>query len=277
MNKKILACASLIIIIGIIAPSVQSADDGEAPEWPALAEADIRPGVRVLTDGSQCTSNFLFRDLDDGGLLLGLAAHCVDHEGQESVIQSVTGDEAATGVVEYSSFEHTDSHDFALIRIPTDAEARVHPAVLHFGGPTGIVDSGALQGGERILFYGNSGVRMGVEQTNWHEGILTTTGEYKSAGHAVTPGIPGDSGSGVVDAQGRAVGVLVTLGLILDAGGPTPLTWTGTNGITNLDAALEFAEANAGLRLELQTWEMLTEGVVPVPMEYASTIPGPNL
>jgi hypothetical protein len=54
----------------------------------------------------------------------------------------------------------------------------------------------------------------------------------------VSPGIPGDSGSGFVSADGKAIGVLSTLGLA-----PLPLS----NNIGDLDKELGFAQAHSGI------------------------------
>ena len=54
----------------------------------------------------------------------------------------------------------------------------------------------------------------------------------------MTPGIPGDSGSGFVAAGGKAVGTLSTLGLA-----PLP----ASNNIGDLAKELAFAHANSGM------------------------------
>ena len=54
----------------------------------------------------------------------------------------------------------------------------------------------------------------------------------------MTPGIPGDSGSGVPDAEGNALGVLSTLALA-----PLP----ASNGVGDLDHELTYARANSGI------------------------------
>jgi len=54
----------------------------------------------------------------------------------------------------------------------------------------------------------------------------------------VSPGVPGDSGSGFLSADGSAVGVLSTLGLA-----PLPLS----NNIGDLAHELAWAQANSGI------------------------------
>jgi hypothetical protein len=240
--------------------SADPADTSQSEDWPSLEEADIRPGVRVVT-GGQCTSSFLFEDQATGDLFLGLASHCVDEVGQEADIYNVSDEPFATGTVAYRSFDHTDAHDFALVEIPDEVADRAHPAVLQFGGPTGLADSDAFTVGEHVVSYGNSQLRQGLEPTNPREGYLTNPGEQESDITALTPGIPGDSGSGVMDDQGRALGVLITVGVSASVG--TDGAGTGTNGITNLDVALAFAEDQTGMDLELQTYEQLDGGQLP--------------
>ena len=56
--------------------------------------------------------------------------------------------------------------------------------------------------------------------------------------YTVSPGIPGDSGSGFMTAGGKAVGVLSTLGLA-----PLP----ASNNIGDLAKELAFAQAHSGI------------------------------
>jgi hypothetical protein len=55
----------------------------------------------------------------------------------------------------------------------------------------------------------------------------------------VTPGVPGDSGSAFVSADGKAIGVLSTLGLA-----PLPLS----NNIGDLAKELAYAQKHSGLK-----------------------------
>ncbi len=56
--------------------------------------------------------------------------------------------------------------------------------------------------------------------------------------YTVTPGVPGDSGSAFVDADGRAIGTLSTLGLA-----PLP----ASNNIGDLGRELAYAQASSGI------------------------------
>ena len=74
----------------------------------------------------------------------------------------------------------------------------------------------------------------------------TTGGGWSHPAYTVSPGIPGDSGSALLDAQGRALGTLSTVQL-----GPL----AGSNGVGDLAKELAYAQANgqSGLTLALGT------------------------
>ena len=63
----------------------------------------------------------------------------------------------------------------------------------------------------------------------------STYGGWRLDVYTVTPGIPGDSGSGFLDAEGRAFGTLSTVAL-------APLA--GSNGLGDLARELDFAKAH---------------------------------
>ncbi len=234
--------------------------------WPDIASATIRPGVQVAAGGSQCTSNFVFRTPDNATLYLGLAAHCVDTIKIGDPV-TIGGQH---GTLAYSSWKAqnlTDCdggasagcvNDFSLIELKPGDRNKIHPAMLHFGGPVALRDAAELRLGDKLLSYGNSDTRspLGlppVDPTNWHEGVVVSPpsgAEFK----AVMPGkIPGDSGSGVMSKDGKAVGVFVNICI-----SPCP----GLNGIVSLKAAIDLAYAKGGLQVEVATWELLDEGVL---------------
>lgn len=259
---------------------------------------DIRPGVQIQTGRNVCTSNFLFEDMDTGDLFLGLAGHCVDFVRQPATIYGIDGSRVTTGEVAYANDHRVGNQDFALVHIPdaTAADDRdpgeilVHPAVLHFGGPTGLANSSNLTTGEHIVAYGNSEVRSAATDPAWeallqvdgipvllnlaglgetnptkaHEGYVTGPGEESS--QAVLPtAMPGDSGSGILDAQGQALGVFDEAGGAQRQRPPDSPTdpVVGTHGFTNLDAAIQTAADETGMDLELKLWETLESGHLP--------------
>lgn len=249
----------VLLTVPLLAPA--AAEPAPTPAgWPALAGATVRPGTRVFSDAGQCTSNFVFTSPDNASLYLGLAAHCVDGMDIGAPVR-ISPD--ATGTLAYSSWstmarvgeknvETLDHNDFALIRVDDAHRAKVHPAMRHFGGPIALADSSTVTRGEKVLTYGNSGLRMGVEPANWHEGYVIDEGFYRWTRSVVTvtPGVFGDSGSGLMTGDGRATGIVVTLG-------------GGWNGVTMLDKALSYAEQKEGIQVRLATWPLLDAGALP--------------
>lgn len=242
----------------------QPSDDGRGSfaAWPETSDALVRPGIQVVSKTGQCTSNFVFASADNASLYLGLAAHCVEDLplGEPVDIGGV-----ATGTLAYSSWATMedagetdaaalDANDFALILIDDASRPLVHPGVRHFGGPTAMAPSGSVGAGDKVLTYGNSGLRQEIEPASWHEGYVIDRSAWTTTIYTVTPGVPGDSGSAVLTADGRALGILVTLTIA-----PT----AGSNGVTHLDMALAYAKENAGVDVRLATWELEDEGLLP--------------
>jgi hypothetical protein len=113
--------------------------------------------------------------------------------------------------------------------------------------------------GEQIYSYGNSILRLGVSALSPKTGVSLGEAEasacYSQELYTATPGIPGDSGSGFLNAAGNALGVLPTVELA-----PLP----AANGVGTL--AKELAYANAATDLGLAVAEGTTPfGAVPVP------------
>ena len=71
------------------------------------------------------------------------------------------------------------------------------------------------------------GTSLGSEGDGWSHPVYT-----------VTPGVPGDSGSAFLDAEGNALGTLSTLAL-------APLA--GSNGVGDLAHELSYAQATSGI------------------------------
>jgi hypothetical protein len=252
--RRLLAVAALALAtfgVGLAAaPAAQS-----APQWAPAASATIRPGVMMFTDGAQCTANFIFTQGAD--VLIGYAAHCAGLGGATETNGCEAGSlplgtpveiDGATqpGTLVYSSWlamqavDETDPdacayNDFALVRIDPADIARVNPSIPHWGGPTGLNTSGnpALS---RVYTYGNSSLRQGIALLSPKTGLsLGTTGAgWTHPTYTVSPGVPGDSGSAMLDAQGRASGVLSTLAL-------APLA--GSNNFSDLNLGMQYAAA----------------------------------
>ena len=240
--------------------------------WAPAGKASITPGVMMYTAGAQCTANFVFTDAT-GGVYVGYAAHCAgkgeatDTNGCQvdslplgtkvafvrggSLVSS--GTRVGRGRLVYSSWLSMDAvgttdlptcsyNDFALVKVRARDVAKVNPTVPHFGGPTGIDRSGT-SGGERVYSYGNSSLRAGLSDLSPKTGVALGDVEadqgWSHEVYTVTPGVPGDSGSGFMTRGGKAVGTLSTVALA-----PLPLS----NQIGDLLRELRFARAHSGIK-----------------------------
>ncbi|OLE38946.1 MAG: hypothetical protein AUG48_00405 [Actinobacteria bacterium 13_1_20CM_3_68_9] len=96
-------------------------------------------------------------------------------------------------------------NDLALIQLDPADVGKVNPSVPGFGGPTGIGAAGGT--GSTVYSYGNSELRGGVAQLSPKQGIVAqnTGGGWSHTVYTATPGIPGDSGSGFMNATGQAI------------------------------------------------------------------------
>ena len=94
--------------------------------------------------------------------------------------------------------------------------SKVNPSIPFWGGPTGI-DTDGTAAGDQVYTYGNSSLRGGVDRLSPHTGVSlgddAADGGWSHPLYTVTPGVPGDSGSAFMSADGKAIGVLSTLGL----------------------------------------------------------------
>ena len=261
--------ATAILSVAGLAATTGTAD--AAPSWAPADTAVIHPGTMMYTDGAQCTANFVYTD-SSGNVYVGYAAHCAgkgeatDTNGcdQDSVPlgTKVTftndgnlaseGTTVGTGTLVYSSWitenqiGTTDANtcaynDLALVKVSAADVSKVNPSVPFWGGPTGI-DTDGTKAGDRVWTFGNSSLRAGATPLSPHTGISlgddAADGGWSHPLYTVTPGVPGDSGSGFLSAGGKAVGVLSTLGLA-----PLP----ASNNIGDLAKELAFAQARSGI------------------------------
>ncbi|GAA1435235.1 hypothetical protein GCM10009641_30850 [Mycobacterium cookii] len=271
---------SLAAASGLLAAAATSAPASAAPKkqarasWAPAATATIHPGVQMYTDGAQCTANFVYTD-GSGATYVGYAAHCagtgeatdtngcdagslplgtrVDFVEGGSLL--VEGTKVGSGTLAYSSWltmeqrGETDAdacayNDLALVKVDAADVAKVNPSVPFWGGPVG-VDTDGTSAGETVHSYGNSSLRGGVELLSPKQGtsLGTDPSGWSHPVYTVTPGVPGDSGSAFLDADGNALGTLSTLAL-------APLA--GSNGVGDLSRELSYAQTHgpiAGLRL----------------------------
>ncbi|MFP5020018.1 trypsin-like peptidase domain-containing protein [Pseudonocardia phyllosphaerae] len=243
----------LAVAAALTAPVVASAAPG-APAGPGA----IGPGSQISTPqqgGAElCTANFVFSG--NGKTYLGAAAHCMAGENSsqgvdgckepvmpEGVRVDIAGRDGKTytGTVAYNSWKVMQDkgekardlctfNDLSLIELSPEAEKAVDPTVPNFGGPTAL-DTDGTKDGEKVYSYqpnqtaptpNKQGVSLGQPDGPRTHVVQTTP-----------PGIPGDSGSGFLDADGKAFGVLSSL-----------MAPTSSNGVTDLSKALDYAAAN---------------------------------
>ncbi len=238
-------------------PAVTSAVRA-APPWAPAATATVHPGAMTYTDGAQCTANFVFTDAK-GGVYLGQAAHCSGTGAATDTNGCTAGTlplgtpvevRGAThpGTLAYNSWITMQAvgeadpnacayNDFALVKLDARDAGKVNPSVPYFGGPTGL--GVATTAGSQVYSYGNSSLRLGIAQLSPKTGISLgdTGGGWTRPVYTVTPGIPGDSGSGFLNSGGRAVGVLSTLAIL-----PIP----ASNGVSDLAKAMAYARSHDG-------------------------------
>ncbi|MBS44743.1 MAG: hypothetical protein CMH83_16585 [Nocardioides sp.] len=265
-----LAAAALAAVASLTAGLTGAASPASAaPTWAPADSAAIHPGVQMYTEGAQCTANFVFTDANDN-VYVGYAAHCAglgsatDTDGclNESVPLGTTvtfneggsllsnGAQVGAGTLAYSSWRTMRArgesnantcayNDFALVKVNNASKSKVNPSVPFYGGPTGI-DTNGTTAGDAVYSYGNSSLRAGIEvlSPKYGASLGTSGGGWTHQLYTVTPGVPGDSGSGFMTDGGKAIGTLSTLGLA-----PLP----ASNNIGDLAKELAYAQAHSGI------------------------------
>jgi hypothetical protein len=184
-----------------------------------------------MVSPSGCTMNFVFTD--GASKYIGTAGHCAGN-GKTVIAQvgtrvdptdSVIVNLAAIGSV-VGSWNNGIGKDFALVKI--DPGFKVVPGVAGALGPTGVLCLDPV--GQPVMHYGH-GYIFFVEQGNAKFGEVIPDVDliFRPSAEGfnwVGYGLPGDSGSGVMNAAGLAVGDL-THGLAV-AGLPVPGLSFGT-------------------------------------------------
>ena len=244
--------ALLVSLLVAAALGWGAAPAAAAPAWAPAKSATIHPGVQLFTKDAQCTANFIYTD--GTTVFIGQAAHCSgtggNSESDGCVAPSlplgtpvtVTGAKHP-GTLVYNSWltmqqlkeknpDVCKYNDLALVRLdPADAGS-VNPSVPIWGGPVGL-DTTGTKPGEAVYSYGNSQLGLGTGAISQKQG--TSQGDEGNGwSHVVStdpPGVPGDSGSGFLDANGSALGILSTLEVA---------PRTGTNGVGDLARELDY-------------------------------------
>jgi hypothetical protein len=244
-----LACAMGAIALMALSPAVASA-------WAPAASATVHPGVQTFTDGAQCTSNFVFSD--GTNTYIGQAAHCSGTGGNTATDGCTSGTlpvgtqvdvtgASKPGTMVYNSWATMQANgesnadtcaynDLALIKLDPSDVPNMNPSVPGFGGPTGVGTVGDL--GSTVYSYGNSELRGGVTKLSPKQGIVIQNqgNGWSHNVFTVSPGIPGDSGSGFMNGSGQAIGVLSTLQIA-----PAP----GSNGVGDISKEIAYMHANS--------------------------------
>ncbi|HMI81561.1 MAG TPA: serine protease [Solirubrobacterales bacterium] len=218
--------------------------------------------MQTFTQGAQCTANFVFQE--GATVYLGQAAHCSGTGAQTETDGCTSGSlplgtpvevsgAGKPGTLAYNSWlamQASDEgdpdacayNDFALIRLDPADVGSVNPSVPGFGGPTGLGTVGDL--GSTVYSYGNSELRGGIAKLSPKQGIVIQNegGGWSHDVATLTPGVPGDSGSGFINEDGEAFGVLSTLQI-------APLA--GSNGVGDLERELAYARSHGFPQLQL--------------------------
>lgn len=247
-----------------------------SPGWPAIEAAVVRPGVKLYDpletqlargDYGACTAAFVLSSLDNRTLYVATASHCVTGLALGDRVPLAMG--KASGVIAYCSFgaiagrtdcpekgvTESQPNDLALLRVDDADRAKVHPAMLGFGGPTRLATE--VRVGDGALTYGNTDLRDARQEAlpdrlDARSGRVASTSEWTTHVLFDLTGLPGDSGSPALLRDGAALGVVQTLQVKPCAGGRPEV-----NGIVNLSRALLAMEEMTDLRVELKTWPLL--------------------
>ena len=217
----IVVCTLATAVVGTAAPAQA------APRWAPASKATLHPVVQTRVGGTRCTANFVF--YDSRYVYLGSTAECSGPPGTKVTVQGAS----RSGKVVYNSWSTSGAgaNNFALVRLDNADKARVNPSVPFWGGPT--AGGGASSFGRPVYAYGNSaspsattdrspkyGIDTSTELpgvcffrpecgadgwTHYAQMVLPATSHYYEG----TSRLGGDDlGSPVLDARGRAFGIL---------------------------------------------------------------------
>lgn len=234
----------------------------------------IRPGVRVSSRDGSCTSNFIFSDRA-GDLYIGAAAHCFSPDSNSGVDSCETDNQSygsaitienATepGSLVYSSWREMQDNgetpgsnacrhnDLAIIKINPADYPNVHPSAIAWGGPTSLLTGNAANG-DVVYSYGQSSSHQGIRSREEKEGVIQSQGGggwIYTINFGDNPGLPGDSGSAVLHQSGQALAVLT----VVQASPCVGICSSLTNGVLNLEMALDYANDSQSSGYKLETW-----------------------
>ena len=251
-----------LLVLFVLFVSVAPAVRAEPAPFASVDAPGVHPGAFLRVDGGFCTLGFLLTG-SDRHRYMTTAGHCALPDPKPDTVfpkkqrPEAVVDGRRIGEVVYAVQD--DQRDIALIRLDKKVEAL--PAVLHFGGPTALytehsadpvtlrhVGNGVFAGalwnasfagvGERDQRLVNARTAMAADTLSAYEVL------------AVGAASVGDSGSPVLDDQGRAVGVLVNVARTGTDTGPVS---AGLLELGRLDFQLAAAERVLGTKLTLVT------------------------
>jgi hypothetical protein len=218
----------------------------------------IRLGKNLL---GACTLNFIFKGRD-GYTYAGTAGHCVKESNYEKKWTGYTGPKAYYNPYgpPYSNYMAymgnyaygvlNSAKDFALIRLKPGLKA--NPKMCYFGGPDGVYQKHEV--GPALLKQFGNGIYWGQHypaRTHLAPTMMDPDGFF-----ALGMAGPGDSGSGVLNQAGEAVGVLVA-GVdsrVVGVATPSDVPWiSAAIFITRLDVQVKRAEKVLRTRLTLRS------------------------
>ena len=221
---------------------------GDASPFGFGACSGVRPGAYIETDVGGCTLAFLYKGAD-GYRYAATAGHCVlgpDVDGDKKW-KAGTGPvvkDAAGKVIGRFAYAHQQGSyvDFALVRL--DRRIPASPQMCHFGGPTATNHTVSV---DSVNFQNYShGVAVGdlVPGRTSHAPFGLYQADYVWSFGAFAPG---DSGGPVISDDGRAVGVVASLGV----------SGFGNNLIIRVGPAVQRASKMLKTRLTLMTAKTL--------------------
>jgi hypothetical protein len=200
----------------------------------------LAPGDYILIADHSCSLAFIL--VDENGIYFATAGHCVQVD--QKVVDK-NNKLVGVGAFHYlnpetgSESDGSPGQDFALIAIDPTNYDRITPALCGWGGPTGIYEE--KPGSGDVHHYGHGTLIGDIMPKRSGTNLANDNVAFYWLGD----GVPGDSGSAVLAADGRALGVLTHLAT---NGGATD------NGGTHIDRGMALAAEKGGfthLRLVL--------------------------
>ena len=103
-----------VIVATIVATLAIAAPAAAEPTWAPADSAAIHPGVQTVTEGGQCTSNFVFFD-GANNVYIGQAAHCSGTGGSTETDGCDSGSQPLGTPVEVDGASRPGTHGLQLV------------------------------------------------------------------------------------------------------------------------------------------------------------------